>query len=108
MSDENIYLASNQADLLSCLYRAVNRYKTNRMWTPNSSEIAKYAEHLFPDFGEVEKADIAGFITSPEARALVSSHPLPNLKTSLNEAIVKTKNYHVLSNILLTAQMITY
>lgn len=108
MTDENVYLSSNQADLLSCLYRAVNRYKTNRMWTPNSLEIAKYAEHLFPDIGKINVTDIKDFITSSEAIVLVRAHPLPNLKTSFNEAIVKTEKYQELSDFLLTAKMETY
>lgn len=45
------YLTDSQSALMDAIYRAISRYKTNRMWTPNGQEIASYAEFLYPDLG---------------------------------------------------------
>ncbi|BBV97894.1 MULTISPECIES: hypothetical protein [Pseudomonas] len=108
MSEGNEYLNPNQSALLDAIYRAISRYKTNRMWTPNGQAIAEYAECLFPDLGQISSEEIKLFVQSPEAAELVRHSPLPNLKTSLDAAIVCTGRYSGLSGFLVTVQMIHY
>jgi len=102
------YLSHNQAALLGCLYRAISRYKTNRMWSPDSVEIAAYAYELFPDIGTINPREITGFVKSPEAMELIKISPLPNLRESLDAAIQKTSQYPVLTRFLLTTRIITF
>ena len=97
MTQDTKYLTSNQSALMYAIYGAISRFKTNRMLTPNGQAIALYAQSLFPDLGTVDASEITSFVKSPEAGELITREPLSNLKQSLDEAILSTSNYPVLS-----------
>jgi len=100
MSKEDAYLGPNQSALLGTLYLAINKYKTDRMWTPNGTGIASYAEYLFPDLEPLNPSDVSDFIMSPEAADLVRRAPLPNLKTALTESVISASRFGFLGEYL--------
>lgn len=53
-------------------------------------------------------SEITSFVKSSEAVDLIAREPLPNLKRSLDEAILTTAGYRVLSGVLATVRMINY
>ncbi|TFY92956.1 hypothetical protein DYL61_16295 [Pseudomonas nabeulensis] len=108
MTTDDLYLTQRQADFLGALYRAVRRYKADRMWKVDAAGLETYGLLLFPEIPGLEAADIDRFVRSPDATELLGKAPLANLKSTLTAAITYSADFHTLGSFLAYSKVINY